>query len=245
MWALEKDGWHCLCFFAEERQSADFSDNKVLKLLISRCRMVLNEVRAASLDTVKGSGEVPMSRNKSKKGRKGNKLSIGLDVGSSSIKLVALIREGGGKRLRLWRYGIKMVPPEAGKLSESKLAGLIKELYEESKVDFKSVVAAIPGTSAVVRYIQMPRMAIDEAREALKYEAGQYIPFKTEEAQMDCHILNGSSTSKSDAMQLMLVATRKKEAESRMQLLHAAGLAPEIPSCLHLKPYSIWPASIR
>ncbi len=163
-----------------------------------------------------------------KKGKKTNKHSVALDVGTSLVKLVAFIREAGGKRLRLWKYAVRPIPLGAGKASDSTVINLVKELYAEAKLDLDEVISAIPGTSAVVRYIQMPRMTLQEARAALRYEAAQYIPFKTEEAQMDCHILDGTSTQKADTMRLMLVATRKTDAQKRVELLQKAGLSPVI-----------------
>jgi len=163
-----------------------------------------------------------------KKRKKRSKVSVGLDIGTSFIKLVALVRNGGGKKHKLLKYGVKAIPPGGSKASDENIVSLIKELYAETNVGTEEVVAAIPGTSAVVRYIQMPRMTRDEAREALKYEAGQYIPFNTEEAQMDCHILDGVSSEKSDTMKLLLVATRRSEAEKRVELLRKAGLTPVV-----------------
>jgi type IV pilus assembly protein PilM len=165
-----------------------------------------------------------------RKSKKARKVSVGLDIGSSSVKLVALAREGGDKRLKLWRYGVKSIPVCSGKSSESdpSIGHLVKELYGETKIESKDVIAAIPGISAVVRYIQMPRMTLQEAREALRYEAAQYIPFKAEEAQMDCHILNGASSQRDNTMKLMLVATRTSEAERRVEALKTAGISPVI-----------------
>ncbi len=166
-----------------------------------------------------------------KKRKRVSDYSIGLDVGSSSLKLVAFSRESGGKKLRLWKYGVKAIPVRGGKSPDHSavdLTALIRELYAETKVDINDVISAIPGTSAVVRYLQMPRMMLQEARDALRYEAAQYIPFKAEEAQMDCHILNGNSSDRKDTMQLMLVATRRSEAEKRVEMLQKAGLSPTV-----------------
>jgi len=160
--------------------------------------------------------------------RKNSKFSIGLDVGSCSVKLVALIREGGGKKLRLRKYGVKSFPEGASKSGENGVSAVIKELLSETKVDHKEVIASLPGTSAVVRHIQMPRMSLQEAREALKYEAAQYIPFKAEEAQMDCHILKDAGSEKGETMKLMLVAARKSEAKKRVEMLQQAELAPVV-----------------
>jgi type IV pilus assembly protein PilM len=163
-----------------------------------------------------------------KKPKKGSTLSVGLDLGSSSIKLVALIREHGGKELKLWRYGVKSVLRSAGGPSNATTVKVIRELYAETKIELAKVISAIPGTSAVVRYIQMPRMSLPEARAALKYEAAQHIPFAAEEARMDLHILEGATTQTGGTMVVMLVATRKCELERRVAMLESAGLCPVI-----------------
>ena len=160
--------------------------------------------------------------------KKNSKFSIGLDVGSSSIKIVALKRDGGGKKLKLWKYGVKSLPETTSKSSDSSLSEHIKELLAETKLDQRQVISSLPGTSAVVRHIQMPRMTLQEAREALKYEAAQYIPFKAEEARMDCHILDGASSESSETMRLMLVAARKNEAKKRVEMLEQADLIPVV-----------------
>jgi len=159
--------------------------------------------------------------------RKNNRLSVGLDVGSSSVKLVGLIHEGG-KKLRLWKYGVRSFPAGPSKSLDSEAVRLVKEIMSELKIEHKEVIASLPGTSAVVRYIQMPRMTRQEARDALKYEAAHYIPFKPEEAQMDCFILDNGSGQKGETMKLMLVAARKKEAEKRVEMLEQADLSPVV-----------------
>lgn len=160
--------------------------------------------------------------------KKNSKLSIGLDVGSFSAKVVALTREGGGKKLRLTKYGVKPIPGGVNKSRERGLSEVIKELLSEAELEGKEVISSLPGTSAVVRYIEMPRMTLQEAREALKYEAAHYIPFKTEEAQMDCHILSDTPSEKSETMKLMLVAARKSEAKKRVEMLQRAELSPVV-----------------
>ncbi len=184
------------------------------------CPLVLSKSGTYSLLGTGGREQSTMRR------KKNNKFSIGLDVGSSSIKIVALKRDGAGKKLRLWKYGVKSLPDATSKSSDSSLAGHIKELVTEIKIDHKQVVSSLPGTSAVVRHIQMPRMTLQEAREALKYEAAQYIPFKSEEAQMDCHILGDAASGNGETMKLMLVAARRSEAKKRVEMLGKADLVP-------------------
>jgi type IV pilus assembly protein PilM len=105
-------------------------------------------------------------------------------------------------------------------------SNLIRELFAETKAVCSEVVAAVPGSFAVVRYIQMPKMPLHEARSALRYEASQYIPFRAEEARIDCDILNGAICPADDMMKIMLVATRTSEVEKCLELLKAAGLSP-------------------
>ena len=102
---------------------------------------------------------------KRKKGKKKSKISVGLDVGSSSVKVVALTREGG-KKLRLLKYGIKSIPGGESISDEKVVSEVVKDLLSETELEQKEVIPSLPGTSAVVRYIEMPRMTIEDAREA-------------------------------------------------------------------------------
>jgi Tfp pilus assembly PilM family ATPase len=108
-------------------------------------------------------------------------VSVGLDVGTSSIKLVPLVQEGGNRRYRLLRYGVKRIPPVSGEPTKQNTSNLVRELLAEAKIDCKGVVSAVPGTSAVVRYLRMPKMTLQEARNALRYKASEYITFRAEE----------------------------------------------------------------
>ena len=164
---------------------------------------------------------------KKKKGKRKSKISVGLDVGSSSVKVVALTREGG-KKLRLLKYGIKSIPGGESISDEKVVSEVVKDLLSETELEQKEVIPSLPGTSAVARYIEMPRMTIEDARDALKYEAAQYIPFKPQEAQMDCHILRKVETGREDTMNLMLVAARKSDAEKRVEMLRRAEVWPVV-----------------
>ncbi len=158
--------------------------------------------------------------------RKTKRISIGLDVGTTSIKLVALSRQRGNRGYRLLNYGVKQIPSVSDEATKPTVPGLIQQLFSETGTSCKDVISAVPGASAVVRYIQMPRMTLPEAREALRYEATQYIPFRREEARLDCHILDEASDPANDMMKMILVATRASEAEERLAVLRAAGLTP-------------------
>lgn len=160
--------------------------------------------------------------------RKAKRASIGLDVGSSSIKLVALVGESGSGGFRLLKYGATRIPPVSEQTTELDTSNCIRELLAETKLDCEDVTAAVPGSSTVVRYIQMPKMTLQEARSALRYEASQYIPFRAEDARMDCHILDGAVSPEADMMKIMVVATRSTEAEKRLDLLKAAGLSASV-----------------
>lgn len=158
--------------------------------------------------------------------RKARRVHLGLDVGSSSVKFVAVGSESGSRSCRLLKYGATRIPPVSGETTELDTSNLIRELLAETQLPCEDLTAAVPGSSTVVRYIHIPKMTLQEARSALRYEASQYIPFRAEEARMDCHILDGAVSPEADMMKIMVVATRISEAEKRLQLLKAAGLSP-------------------
>jgi len=104
---------------------------------------------------------------------------LGLDIGSSSIKLIQLNEARG--RLKLERFGIMHLPPELivdGTVMDSgSVVETIKELFEEQKTKIKDVALSVSGHSVIVKKIILPPMSEEELAESIKFEA-QYMSAK-------------------------------------------------------------------
>jgi type IV pilus assembly protein PilM len=153
---------------------------------------------------------------------------VGLDVGSSSIKLVAMEPTGDGYRLR--DYGIAKLLPEAivdGEVMDRQLVvETIQNLFESKGLKTKNVVSAVSGRAVIVKKIQMDRLSEEDTREAIQWEAEQYVPYDINDVSLDYQILDGDATS--SKMQVLLVAAKRDMITSHADLLREAGLRPVV-----------------
>lgn len=154
---------------------------------------------------------------------------IGLDIGSSSIKLVELSEGKTGYRLQ--SLGITPLPPEAivdGALMDSvTVIDAIKELIRSAKTKTKDVVTSVSGHSVIVKKVTLPFMSKAELEESIKWEAERYIPFDINDVNLDFQIL-GSESENPEVMDVLLVAAKKDIINDYVSILIEAGLNPVI-----------------
>jgi len=115
---------------------------------------------------------------------------IGVDVGSSSIKIVQLSRKGG--RAILETYGELSLGPYAGvevgratNLAPEKIAEALLDVMRESKATAKSAAIAIPFGSSLITSIEMPASAEKQFPQIVPIEARKYIPVPISEVSLD------------------------------------------------------------
>ena len=138
--------------------------------------------------------------------------SVGLDIGIGSCKLVELMKSSNSYELLTWT-----VEPMKGDVP-----GTIKKVLTHLKVPTKSLFTAVFGKGTLIRYIDMPRMSLEELRQSFLVEADKYFPFPKDQLYMDCYILDPTG---SDKKMSVLVAVAKKEIiDERIKLLSDLGL---------------------
>lgn len=154
---------------------------------------------------------------------------IGLDIGSYAVKVVHLIQSKGSYRLK--ELGISLLPPnvivEGAIKDEEAVREAIKRLVSNLKVKVKSVATSIAGWSVIIKKVDLPQMTEEELADNIRVEAEQYIPFNVEDVNIDFQIL-GSSTEKTDRMEVMLVAAKKEVIDDYTNLLKKSGLTPQV-----------------
>jgi type IV pilus assembly protein PilM len=154
---------------------------------------------------------------------------IGLDVGSSSIKLVELTEGKTGYKLQ--NLGISPIPPEAivdGALMDSvTIIDTIRDLIATSKVKTKDVVTSISGQSVIVKKINLPYMTDAELEESIRWEAERYIPFDINDVNIDFQTF-GSNPENPEVMDVVLVAAKKDIINDYVSVIMEAGLNPVI-----------------
>lgn len=148
----------------------------------------------------------------------GQQSSIGLDIGSSSIKLLEL--EVKAKERQIKCFAIAELTPGAD------IVGALKTLIESEKISGRQVNTSLSGQSVIMRYITLPRMAANELKSTMQFEAGQYIPFPIDEVVLDCTIVK--EKIENNKMLVVLAAVKKPVIQERISLLEKAGLTVRV-----------------
>ena len=154
---------------------------------------------------------------------------VGIDIGSSAVKLVQLKEVKGGYQLQ--NLGIIPLPPEAIVDNSLMDAGTVVEamrnLVESLKVKAKNVATSISGHSVIIRKITLPMMSEEELEASIQWEAEQYIPFDISDVNIDFQIL-GPDSKDASQMNVMLVAAKKDFVSDYVAAFSEAGLNPVV-----------------
>lgn len=126
--------------------------------------------------------------------KKTNESVLGVDIGSSSIKVVQL-RKLGGKAI-LETYGELSLGPYGGvevgratNLPAEKMTEALRDLLRESNVTTKNCGVAVPISSSLVSFIQMPTRDKKQMDVMIPIEARKYIPVPISEVNLDWWII--------------------------------------------------------
>ncbi|HEU0204999.1 MAG TPA: pilus assembly protein PilM [Burkholderiaceae bacterium] len=156
---------------------------------------------------------------------------IGLDIGSSSVKLVELSEVGGGV-MRLERYAIEPLPRGAvvdGNVDKiDVVAEAVKRAWRRAGSRIKNVSMALPASAVITKRIALPgNLREEELEMQVESEANQYIPFALDEVSLDFQVL-GPIPNAPDDVEVLIAASRKEKVEDRMAVAQAAGLKPVV-----------------
>jgi type IV pilus assembly protein PilM len=150
---------------------------------------------------------------------------IGIDIGSSSVKLVQLKVQKGV--YQLLNVGIMPLPPEAivdnTLMDSASIVAAIKNLVASLGVKLKDVACSISGNSVIIRKITLPAMSSDELEDQIVWEAEQYIPFDINDVNLDFQILSPDAIDPAK-MNVLLVASKKDLINDYIAVFNEAGL---------------------
>jgi len=158
------------------------------------------------------------------------KHSVGLDIGSSSLKLVEILDSPEGYALKNYTQ----LPLERGVLEEGNimdgdvLCGNIRQLLKTAGCKSKKVVVSLSGHKVIARRASFAKMEEEELRQLINDEAANYLPFDdVNDVCFDFQIL-GDNEGNPGQMDVVIVAARKNVVQSYVDVLEKAGLAPVI-----------------
>lgn len=136
--------------------------------------------------------------------------SVGLDIGTSTLKLV---------KLKFLKETVELAGCQVIGCRET-ASSAIKELAEQYKLDRVNI--SVSGQAVATRYVVFPKMQPQELNQSLKFEVQKHIPFDINEVYLDAHILKNDLA---DSKMLVLVCAAKKDfINSRLKMLEDLGL---------------------
>ena len=159
-----------------------------------------------------------------------NKALIGLDITTSSVKLIELSRHGDTYRVEA--YAAEATPlnsvNEKAIVDAQVVGEAVRRAVKRSGTKTRDAAVAISGDAAITKVIQMPStFSGSELEGQVELQADQYIPFPMEEVSYDFEVI-GPTHSDPDMIDVLLVATRTENVEQRQAAVEAAGLKAAI-----------------
>ncbi len=159
----------------------------------------------------------------------GKEKIVGIDIGSRFIKAVQAEAGRSPGSWRILKAAVAPTPHDAVRdgivIDQAGVAGAVKALLADAGIDANAVVAAISGTSVIVRHIKIPKMTEAVLRRSVRFEAAKHISSPVDDSMIEFEI-TGLVPGEDDKMSVMLVAAPNDMVESRLAALTLAGLEP-------------------
>jgi len=169
---------------------------------------------------------------------KKNDTLLGIDISSSSVKLLELSKSG--EKYRVESYAVEPLPENSvveKNINDAELVGeVVKKVLAKSRTNTKLAAVAVAGSAVITKTIQMGAGLSDQDLEnQITVEADQYIPYPLDEVSIDFEVLGESETG-ADQVDVLLAACRKENVELREDALEIGGLTARV---VDIEAYSI------
>jgi len=159
-------------------------------------------------------------------GRK--KTTVGLDIGSGLIKVAVI--DHSKREPELVRVAVTPLLADAIVEGEVMDPGIVADAVQaalsSAGIDQKEVVTAVGGRDVIIKKISIERVKEQQARELMRWEAEQHVPFDMESVELDFQILDPDGDGVE--MSVLLVAAKRELIESKVRVLTDAGLQPMV-----------------
>jgi len=153
---------------------------------------------------------------------------IGLDIGSSSIKIAEVKDTKRGFHLE--NFGVQTLPPEVivdgAVMNTSAVVDAVQELLRSRKIKTKNVCTSVSGHAVIIRKIKVPAASEEELAQSIQWDAAQYVPFDINEVNLSYEIVNPADEEGN--MEVLMVAAKKDLVNDYVAVLKEATLNPVI-----------------
>ncbi len=157
----------------------------------------------------------------------GKKKSIaGLDIGSSSIKMVEL--EGKLNNLNLVSLGFENLPGDTiidGQIMElNVVSDVIQSVCSNHQVNAANVVTGVSGHSVILKNIVLPPMTREELEESIDWHAEEHIPYDLADVSLDYQV----TAEDPEATHVLIAACKRERIDNIKQAIQLAGKTPVV-----------------
>ncbi|PAV24972.1 type IV pilus assembly protein PilM [Tamilnaduibacter salinus] len=155
---------------------------------------------------------------------------LGIDISSSSVKLLELSKQGS--RYRVESYAVEPLPANAvveKNITDVEAVGeALKKVMSKARTSLKQAAVAVSGSAVITKLIQMDGGLNEfEMEDQIAMEADQYIPYPLDEVAIDFEV-QGPSEANPDQSDVLLAACRKENVDIREDALSIAGLSSKV-----------------
>lgn len=164
---------------------------------------------------------------RSRKTMFGKKKSVaGLDIGSSSVKMVEL--DGKAGSLNLVSLGFENLPDDTivdGQIMEMNVVSdVIRNVCSNHNVNADNVVTGVSGHSVIIKNIVLPPMSSEELEESIDWHAEEHIPYDLADVSLDYQITG----SNADSTQVLIAACKRERIDNIKQAIQLSGKQPVV-----------------
>ena len=157
----------------------------------------------------------------------GKKRSVaGLDIGSSSVKMVEL--EGKGNRYSLAGLGFENIPDETivdGQIMElNAVSDVIQKVCVNHNIKADRVVTGVSGHSVIIKNIALPAMSDEELEQSIDWHAEEHVPYDLADVSLDYQVTGRTH----DSIQVLIAACKRDRIENIRQAIQLAGKEPMV-----------------
>lgn len=153
---------------------------------------------------------------------------IGLDIGSSAVKLCVLKEAKRG--MQLVALDQETLPPETivdgALMNASVVTDAVAQLLARNKVRLKECALSVSGNTVIIKKITLPLMTQEELEESIQWEAEQYIPFDVKDVYIGFEVV--APRTDQGQMDVVLVAAKREMINDYTSVAEDAGLAPVV-----------------
>lgn len=161
------------------------------------------------------------------------KKMVGIDIATSSVKVVEISRWGQGKTLEnygeikagsLYKEPFRNAEKGSYLLSNYFVSRAIRAVLDEAKIKTKAAIFSIPDFSTFCTSFDLPPMEASEIKDAVYYNASQYIPLPVTETTLDWKLIGGTPGDKQSSLKIFLVAISNQVIQDYQKVAQMAGL---------------------